>query len=130
MKCCFFLFRRKTNNLPEELLRFLRQKQQKSYPSKGNEGLRVSLHNAGNILKKIKQAKSDRENRYQPSRESSNKTREADGENDTDLQESTIKERYIDLALIGFCIVVMLGIMAIFSPDRRKKRLVERNAAR
>ena len=114
--------------LSEEMLRFLSQDQQRSYPSQSNGGLMFSLHNAGNILKKIKQEKADRAKKSQspgPStaRQNSNETLEAGGETtDTD----TSKERYIDLALMGFCVVLMLSLLAIFSPEKIKRKAERR----
>ena len=114
--------------LSEEMLRFLSEEQERSYPSQSNEGLMVSLHNAGNILKRIKQEKADRAKKSQSSgpstaRQNSNKTLEAAGET-TDAD--TSKERYIDLALMGFCVVLILSILAIFSPEKIKKKAERR----
>ena len=113
-----------------------------SYPSKNNDGLRVSLNNAGIILKKIKQEKSLREmEKYRAKGKSPkkfqydvkvNKTTKHDTNSLEDaeewsddevaaLEEETSSERHVDLALIAFFVLIMISILALLTISTLKK---------
>ena len=125
--------------VPEELLLSLSERRgETSYPVKNSQGLRVSLHNAGIILRKIKQEKKVREKKYQTKGyESQTTSRQSRHSNvgpksvnrtftnltyGAETEEAT-SQRYIDLVLIGFFVVILIAIAAVFSPvlmNRRK----------
>ena len=119
--------------VPEELLLSLSERKETSYPVKNSQGLRVSLHNAGIILRKIKQEKKVREKKYQTKGYESQTTSSNVGPKSvnktfTNLTygaetEEATSQRYIDLVLIGFFVVILIAIAAVFSPvlmNRRK----------
>ena len=122
--------------VPEELLLSLSERRgETSYPVKSSQGLRVSLHNAGIILKKIKQEKKVREKKYQTKGYESQTTSrhsyvgpKSVNKTFTNLTdgaetEEANSQRYIDLVLIGFFVVILIAIAAVFSPvlmNRRK----------
>ena len=118
--------------VPEELLLSLSERKDTSYPVRNSQGLRVSLHNAGIILRKIKQEKKVREKKYQIESQTtsrhSNVGPKSVNKTFTNLTygaetEEATSQRYIDLVLIGFCVVILIAIAAVFSPvlmNRRK----------
>ena len=119
--------------VPEELLLSLSErKDETSYPVKNSQGLRVSLHNAGIILRKIKQEKKVREKKYQTESQTASRhsnvgpksvNRTFTNLTDRPETEKATSQRYIDLVLIGFFVVILIAIAAVFSPvlmNRRK----------
>ena len=118
--------------VPEELLLSQSGRKETSYPVKNSQGLRVSLHNAGIILRKIKQEKKVREKKYQTESQTtsrhSNVGPKSVNKTFTNLTdgaetEEANSQRYIDLVLIGFFVVILIAIAAVFSPvlmNRRK----------
>ena len=109
-----------------------------SYPSKTNDGLRVSLQNAGIILKKIKQEKSLREmekyrakgklnKKIQLNKTTNHETNSLEEEEDWSdeevaaLEDETSSERHVDFALIAFFVLIMISILALLTVSTLKK---------
>jgi len=102
-----------------------------SYPSMNKKGLRVSLKNAGIILKKIKQEKKVRDMaKYQAKGNLTNNRQNKTPKygnvtfDEAQLAEAT-NERHLDFVLIGFFVVLIISLISIFTLCVMKKETVQ-----